>query len=90
VMPKTGKRFRANVMAVISNKGELYFTRYRGSFNGPVFLAYLKRLVRQVDRKIHLIADRASGASSGSLCGTGWRKRLPALRCTLCPGMHLS
>ncbi len=58
VVPKTGKRFGVNVMAAISNKGELYFTCYRGSFNGPVFLAYLKRLVRQIDRKIHLIVDR--------------------------------
>ena len=58
VVPKTGKRFGVNVMAAISNKGELYFTCYRGSFTGPVFLAYLKRLVRQVDRKIHLIVDR--------------------------------
>ena len=58
VVPKTGKRFGVNVMAAISNKGELYFTCYRGSFTGPVFLAYLKRLVRHVDRKIHLIVDR--------------------------------
>jgi transposase len=58
VVPKTGRRFGVNVMAAISNKGELYFTCYRGSFTGPVFLAYLKRLVRQVDRKIHLIVDR--------------------------------
>jgi transposase len=58
VVPKTGKRFGINVMAAISNKGELYFTCYRGSFTGPVFLTYLQRLARQVDRKIHLIVDR--------------------------------
>jgi transposase len=58
VVPKTGKRFGVNVMAAISNKGELYFTCYRGSFTGPVFLVFLKRLVRQIDRKIHLIVDR--------------------------------
>jgi len=58
VVPKTGKRFGVNVMAAISNKGELYFTCYRGSFTGPVFLVYLRRLVRQIDRKIHLIVDR--------------------------------
>ncbi len=57
VIPKTGKRFGVNVMAAISNRGELYFTCYRGSFNGPVFLAYLKRLVGHLDRKIHLIVD---------------------------------
>ena len=44
-------------MVAISNKGELYFTCYRGSFNGPVFLAYLKRLVGHLDRKVHLIVD---------------------------------
>jgi transposase len=58
VVPKTGKRFGINVMAAISNKGELFFTCYRGSFTGPVFLTYLQRLVRQLDRKIYLIVDR--------------------------------
>jgi transposase len=57
VVAKTGKRFGINVMAAISNKGELYFTCYTGSFTGPVFLAYLKRLVGHLDRKIHLIVD---------------------------------
>jgi transposase len=57
VVEKTGKRFGVNMMAAISNKGELYFTCYTGSFNGPVFLAYLERLVRHLDRKIHLIVD---------------------------------
>jgi transposase len=57
VVPKTGKRFGVNAMCAISNKGELYFTCYTGSFTGPVFLAYLERLVRHLDRKIHLIVD---------------------------------
>jgi transposase len=57
VVGKTGKRFGVNVMAAISNRGELYFTCYRGSFTGPVFLAFLDRLVRHLDRKVHLIVD---------------------------------
>jgi len=57
VVGKTGKRFGVNVMAAIANTGELYFTLYTGSFNGPVFLAYLKRLAAHLDRKIHLIVD---------------------------------
>jgi hypothetical protein len=44
-------------MAAISTKGELYFTCYTGSFTGPVFLAFLQRLTRHLDRKIHLIVD---------------------------------
>jgi hypothetical protein len=35
----------------------LCFTCYTGSFAGPVFLAYLRRPVGHLDRKIHLIAD---------------------------------
>jgi transposase len=57
VVGKTGKRFGVNAMAAIANTGELYFTLYTGSFTGPVFLAYLKRLTATVDRKIHLIVD---------------------------------
>ena len=57
VVPKTGRRFGVNAMAAISNKGELYFTVYTGSFNGPLFLAFLVWLVRHLDRKIHLIVD---------------------------------
>jgi len=57
VVGKTSKRFGVNVMAAISNKGELYFTCYTGSFTGPVFVAYLERLVRHLSRKIHLIVD---------------------------------
>jgi hypothetical protein len=57
VVGKTGKRFGVNVMAAISNKGELYFTCYTGSFTGPVFLALLNRLNRHLGRKIHLIVD---------------------------------
>ncbi len=57
VVGKTGKRFGVNVMAAISNKGELYFTCFTGSCTGPVFLAFLDRLVRHLNRKIHLIVD---------------------------------
>jgi transposase len=57
VVAKTGRRFSINVMAAISNRGELYFTCYRGSFTGPVLLKFLDRLVRHLDRKIHLIVD---------------------------------
>ncbi|WP_236648554.1 transposase [Micromonospora sicca] len=57
VVGKTGKRFGVNVIAAISNKGELYFTCFTGSFTGPVFLAFLDRLVRHLDRKIHLIVN---------------------------------
>jgi hypothetical protein len=57
VVGKTGKRFGVNVMAAISNTGELDFTCHTGSFTGPVFPEFLKRLVRHLDRKVDLIVD---------------------------------
>lgn len=57
VVGKTGKRFSVNAMCAIGNKGELYFTVYTGSFNAGVFLPFLERLTRHLDRKVHLIVD---------------------------------
>jgi transposase len=57
VVGKTGKRFSVNAMCAIGNKGELYFTVYTGSFNAGVFVPFLDRLTRHLDRKVHLIVD---------------------------------
>ncbi|WP_207954958.1 IS630 family transposase [Saccharopolyspora elongata] len=58
VVPKAGVRFGVNAMSAISNKGELYFTVFTGGFNASIMIGFLKRLIRQLDRKIYLIADR--------------------------------
>jgi transposase len=57
VVPKSGKRFTVNAMAAISNKGELYFTVFEGGFDVAVMIGFLDRLVRHLDRKVHLIVD---------------------------------
>ena len=54
----TGKRFRANMIAAISNTGTLRFRVFEERFTGPAFLDFLKRLVRDAKgRKIMLIID---------------------------------
>lgn len=54
----TGKRFKANMIAAISNTGTLRFRIFEQRFTGPVFLDFLKRLVRDAKgRKIMLILD---------------------------------
>ena len=54
----TGKRFRANMIAAISNTGTLRFRVFDERFTGPLFLDFLKRLVRDnKGRKIMLILD---------------------------------
>jgi transposase len=54
----TGKRFRVNMISAISNTGMLRFRLFTGSFSGPVFIDFLRRLLRDCDgRKVHLIVD---------------------------------
>ena len=54
----TGKRFKANLIAAISNTGTLRFRVFDEKFTGPVFLDFLKRLVKDArGRKLMLILD---------------------------------
>jgi transposase len=58
VIKRTGKRFRVNMISAISNAGMLRFRLFVGSFNGPVFIDFLGRLLRDMGgRKVHLIVD---------------------------------
>jgi transposase len=58
VIPKTGQRFRVNLMAAISNRGALTFTVYEGSLTVQRYIDFLDRLVRHHGRKIHLVVDQ--------------------------------
>jgi transposase len=54
----TGKRFKANMIAAISNTGTLRFRVFDERFSGRVFLDFLKRLVKDANgRKLMLIID---------------------------------
>jgi len=58
VTKATGKRFKANMIAAISNTGTLRFRVFEERFTGPLFLDFLKRLVRDnAGRKVVLIVD---------------------------------
>jgi transposase len=58
VIKRTGKRFRVNMISAVSNAGMLRFRLVVGSFNGSVFIDFLRRLLRDCGgRKVHLIVD---------------------------------
>jgi transposase len=58
VVRRTGKRFRVNMISAISNGGLLRFRLFTGSFAGPVFVDFLRWLLRDcAGRKVHLILD---------------------------------
>jgi transposase len=58
VVPGTGQRFSTNMISTVTNRGKLAFMVFRESFTVPIFLKFLKRLVRRSRKKIFLIIDR--------------------------------
>jgi len=54
----TGQRFRCNIISTVTNRGTLRFMVFRKDFTTPIFLEFLKRLVRDLRREVFLIVDR--------------------------------
>jgi transposase len=52
-----GKRFGCNMISSISNRGTLRFMVFTDRFNTDVMLRFLKRLLKQMERKVFLIVD---------------------------------
>jgi transposase len=55
--PGTGKRFGANMLSAITNRGDVAFMVFKGKFSASVFVRFLKRLVKQTKKKSFLIVD---------------------------------
>ena len=53
----SGKRFSMNMLSAITNRGRLLFMVFKRRFTSVVFLAFLRRLLRQANRKTFLIVD---------------------------------
>ncbi|MEX3640176.1 IS630 family transposase [Paraburkholderia sp. BR14320] len=53
----TGQRFDCNMISAISNRRMLSFMVFEGTFKNATFIEFLKRLLKQVTRKIYLIVD---------------------------------
>jgi transposase len=53
-----GPHIRMNLVATITNEGEVHFLTYEESMTGARFLTFLEKLVSETTRKVFLIADR--------------------------------
>lgn len=53
----SGKHFGCNLISALTNRGELAFMMYEGSFNAATFLEFMERLIKQAGRKVFLILD---------------------------------
>ena len=57
VVRATGQRFGCNMISAITNRGALAFMVFQGKFHNPVFIEFIKRLLRQAKGKLYLIVD---------------------------------
>jgi transposase len=57
VVRATGQRFGCNMISAITNRGELSFMVFEGTFRNATFIEFLKRMLKQATRKIYLIVD---------------------------------
>jgi DDE superfamily endonuclease len=84
VVKRTGKRFGVNLISAISNQGLLRFRLFEGSFAGPVFIDFLRRLLRDLaGRKVHLIVD-GHPVHRAKLVSGWWRGMPSGSSCTFC------
>ena len=56
--PGSGYRFGYNVISAITNAGNFCSLGFTGNFKGSVFIAFLRRLLGNFNKKIYLIIDR--------------------------------
>ena len=57
IVRATGQRFGCNMISAITNRGQLAFRVFHGTFNGALFVDFLKRLLKQSRRNVVLIVD---------------------------------
>ena len=57
VIPRPATRFTHSMIASVTNQGKLRFMVYAGALNSKIFLAFLRRLIRDVACKVFVIGD---------------------------------
>jgi len=76
----TGQRFGCNMISAITNRGALAFMVFEGKFQNPVFIEFMKRMLKQIKGKIYLIVDghpvHRSAAASTFVAENAKRLRL--------------
>lgn len=57
VIPRPARRFGASMMASVTNQGKRRFMIYDGALKAATFVMFLRRLVKDTDRKLFVIVD---------------------------------
>ena len=67
VIDGTGRRFSCSVISTITNRGTLRFMVFEKKFNAGVYIKFLRRLIKDVEKPVYLIVDRSSVHKSGEV-----------------------
>ena len=57
MIPRPAARFTQSMISSLTNQGKLRFMVYDGALNTTIFLKFLRRLVKDADRKLFVIVD---------------------------------
>lgn len=57
VIKTAAKRFSTSMISTVTNRGTLRFMVYEGAMRVDTFIAFLRRLIRDAERKVFLIVD---------------------------------
>ena len=57
IIRRPAKRFSQSMISSLTNQGKLRFMIYEGALKAPIFLNFLRRLVREAGRKLFVIVD---------------------------------
>ena len=57
LVQSTKKKIKINMISSISNQGKIFFDIHEGKINSAEFIAFMKKLIRSIDRKVYFIVD---------------------------------
>src|SRR4051812_34790970 len=57
IIRRPARRFSQSMISSLTNQGKLRFMIYEGALNTTIFLSFLRRLIREADRKLFVIVD---------------------------------
>ena len=78
------RRHGCSVISVVTNKGEMRWMVFHGSFNAHVLIQFLKRLIKDAPQKIFLVLDNLKVHHSKPV--KAWlKKRQQAIECFFLP-----
>jgi transposase len=67
VVARTAKRITRSMISAVSNRGLMRFMLYEGALNAELFIAFLRRLIKDAGRKVLLIVDNLKVHKAGKV-----------------------